>query len=356
MYGRHSEAPLPVVAAYSPANCFDTAIEAARIALKYRTPVIRAQRRLHRQRQPSRGASPTSPRCPTSPCSSPPSSTTQRRLAPRSSGRTCAIRDPGPPVGHPRHAEADAPRRRPREEDGAATSATRPRTTSGCRPARRRRSPGIRSNDNPARSGSRRCDSMPMSACSAGGRRGCHRRCRAAHASPRRQGGVGFISPISTAAPKLGEVLKKYRELSCRAQPRSAVSIVRPSTSRRKAVTKVRACPSTARELETDDRRSVCNEKTPSCGHHQEGLDQRPGGRWCPGCGDYGILLAVQQLMPELGVRPENTGVHQRHRLQQPLPVLHEHVRHARHPRPRPGDRHRPRRRPPRPRRLGDHR
>ena len=29
--------------------------------------------------------------------------------------------------------------------------------------------------------------------------------------------------------------------------------------------------------------------------------------RWCPGCGDYGILLAVQQLMPELGVAPENT-------------------------------------------------
>ena len=29
--------------------------------------------------------------------------------------------------------------------------------------------------------------------------------------------------------------------------------------------------------------------------------------RWCPGCGDYGILQAVQQLMPDLGVRPENT-------------------------------------------------
>lgn len=29
--------------------------------------------------------------------------------------------------------------------------------------------------------------------------------------------------------------------------------------------------------------------------------------RWCPGCGDYGILLAVQTLMPELGIRPENT-------------------------------------------------
>jgi 2-oxoglutarate ferredoxin oxidoreductase subunit alpha len=40
LYGRHAEAPLPVVAAYSPAQCFDAAIEAARIALKYRTPVI----------------------------------------------------------------------------------------------------------------------------------------------------------------------------------------------------------------------------------------------------------------------------------------------------------------------------
>jgi 2-oxoglutarate/2-oxoacid ferredoxin oxidoreductase subunit beta len=29
--------------------------------------------------------------------------------------------------------------------------------------------------------------------------------------------------------------------------------------------------------------------------------------RWCPGCGDYGILLAVQTLMPELGVAPEQT-------------------------------------------------
>ncbi len=29
--------------------------------------------------------------------------------------------------------------------------------------------------------------------------------------------------------------------------------------------------------------------------------------RWCPGCGDYAILKAVQRTMPELGVRPENT-------------------------------------------------
>jgi 2-oxoglutarate ferredoxin oxidoreductase subunit beta len=29
--------------------------------------------------------------------------------------------------------------------------------------------------------------------------------------------------------------------------------------------------------------------------------------RWCPGCGDYAILKAVQRTMPDLGVRPENT-------------------------------------------------
>jgi 2-oxoglutarate ferredoxin oxidoreductase subunit alpha len=40
MYGRHGESPLPIVAAATPADCFAVAIEAARIALKYRTPVI----------------------------------------------------------------------------------------------------------------------------------------------------------------------------------------------------------------------------------------------------------------------------------------------------------------------------
>jgi 2-oxoglutarate/2-oxoacid ferredoxin oxidoreductase subunit alpha len=40
MYGRHGEAPLPIVAAQSPADCFDAAFESVRLALKYRTPVI----------------------------------------------------------------------------------------------------------------------------------------------------------------------------------------------------------------------------------------------------------------------------------------------------------------------------
>ena len=40
MFGRHGEAPLPIVAARTPSHCFDAAIEAVRIALKYRTPVF----------------------------------------------------------------------------------------------------------------------------------------------------------------------------------------------------------------------------------------------------------------------------------------------------------------------------
>ena len=40
MYGRHGEAPLPIVAAYSSPSCFWAAIEAARIAVRYMTPVI----------------------------------------------------------------------------------------------------------------------------------------------------------------------------------------------------------------------------------------------------------------------------------------------------------------------------
>ena len=40
MYGRNGEAPVPVLAAQSPADCFETAIEAIRIAIKYRTPVF----------------------------------------------------------------------------------------------------------------------------------------------------------------------------------------------------------------------------------------------------------------------------------------------------------------------------
>jgi 2-oxoglutarate ferredoxin oxidoreductase subunit alpha len=39
LFGRNAESPVPVVAASTPGGCFDAALEAARLALKYRTPV-----------------------------------------------------------------------------------------------------------------------------------------------------------------------------------------------------------------------------------------------------------------------------------------------------------------------------
>ncbi|MFN8163544.1 MAG: 2-oxoacid:acceptor oxidoreductase subunit alpha [Solirubrobacterales bacterium] len=40
IHGRHGESPLPVIAPSTPAGCFDSAVDAARIAVRYRTPVI----------------------------------------------------------------------------------------------------------------------------------------------------------------------------------------------------------------------------------------------------------------------------------------------------------------------------
>ena len=40
LYARHGDCPLPVLAAHSPSDCFECAMEATRIALKYMTPVI----------------------------------------------------------------------------------------------------------------------------------------------------------------------------------------------------------------------------------------------------------------------------------------------------------------------------
>ena len=40
IHGRHGESPLPVIAASTPAQCFEAVLEATRIAVTYRTPVI----------------------------------------------------------------------------------------------------------------------------------------------------------------------------------------------------------------------------------------------------------------------------------------------------------------------------
>ncbi|CAL9327628.1 hypothetical protein SUDANB23_00009 [Streptomyces sp. enrichment culture] len=64
--------------------------------------------------------------------------------------------------------------------------------------------------------------------------------------------------------------------------------------------------------------------------------------RWCPGCGDYAVLAAVQGFMPELGLARENivfvSGIGCSSRF-----PYYMHLRDALHPRPRPRHRHRTR-------------
>ena len=78
--------------------------------------------------------------------------------------------------------------------------------------------------------------------------------------------------------------------------------------------------------------------------------------RWCPGCGDYAILNAVQGFMPELGIPKERIVFVSGHRLRGPVPVLHGDVRRALDPRPRAGDRDGARDGPLGPVRVGDRR
>ena len=57
--------------------------------------------------------------------------------------------------------------------------------------------------------------------------------------------------------------------------------------------------------------------------------------RWCPGCGDYAILAAVQAVFPELGIARENFVDRFRYWLLEPVPLLHEYLRVPHHPRAR---------------------
>ena len=50
---------------------------------------------------------------------------------------------------------------------------------------------------------------------------------------------------------------------------------------------------------------------------------------WCPGCGDFGVLAAVQKALVDLQIPNHECGHDQRHRLLVQLPRLYQHLRHA---------------------------
>ena len=110
VYGRNGDAPMPVIAARSPADAFDCAIEAVRIAVQYMTPVM-----LLTDGYIANAAEPWKV----------PDMCDLYAVPGRISGRRarrrlpalCARREAGAALGQARHAGPDAPHRRHREAD-----------------------------------------------------------------------------------------------------------------------------------------------------------------------------------------------------------------------------------------------
>ena len=146
MYGRHGEAPLPIVAAYSPAQLLRRRDRGGPHRAQVPHAGDPAVATATSPTAPSRGGCPTSTRCPTSRV---PFATELNHIDDDGNAGVLAVPprpgDARPTVGDPRHARSDAPRRRAREGGRhAATSTTRPRTTSGwsaCGPPRSPASP-----------------------------------------------------------------------------------------------------------------------------------------------------------------------------------------------------------------------
>ena len=132
MYGRHGESPLPIVAAATPGECFDAALEAVRIAVKYRTPVVLlADTFLSNSSEPWR-----LPDVDALPEIDPGFATEPNH--PRRLPALPARREPGAAVGRARHARPAPPDRRAGEGGRHRQHLLRPREPRAHDPAARR--------------------------------------------------------------------------------------------------------------------------------------------------------------------------------------------------------------------------
>ena len=247
MFGRNGESPVPIVAPRSPADCFDAAIEAARIATKYRTPVILlSDGYLANGSEPWRDPGGRRPARPA------------RRLRHRAQqdprrrqhgvlALPARPRDPGPAVGGARHRRPRAPHRRHREGRRHRQHLLRPGQPRphGAHPAGQgRRHRG----DDPAARGRR----PERAGAGAGARLGLHLR-PDRRGLPRRARDTASRSRRPTCAtstrsrPTLGEVLQRLRQgADARDEPRpaGAAGPRRGSSSTPSATTRCAGCRS----------------------------------------------------------------------------------------------------------------
>ena len=315
LYGRHGEAPLPVVASYSPAQCFHAAIEAARIALKYRTPVM-----LLSDGYLANGSEPWKlPDVDSLPDISVPFATELNHVdddGDRSSGRTCATPRtlarpwaiPGTPGLMHRVGGLE-------KADGTGNIDYTPENHerwSICAPRRSQRSP---TTSRRPRSTAIRCRRLMLGW-------GSTWAAIDAAVQRRRRAGVkvakAHITHLSPLPPDLGDILGRYRkvivpELNTGSSPPPPRHVPRRRSVGHQGagpavqVSRDRSTPSTSARQSRHERTEHVMSTAQVAVTTKKDWTSDQEVRWCPGCGDYGILLAVQQLMPELGVDPENT-------------------------------------------------
>ena len=334
LHGRHGESPLPVVAARDARRSASTrSTRRSRIAVSYRTPVILlSDLFLANSSEPWRipGRSATCRRSTRDFATDPPED-----AVPALRARRRTARGRGPSRARPGSRTASAAWR---SRTAPARSPTTAPTTRDDRAA-----PAKVAGIDGARPRGRRATTAPSCSCSAGAR-------ATARSAPARGGCATRGGRVATAhlrhlQPAAGEHRRGAAPLRARARAgdehaASSRTSCGPVPGRRRVATarsRASRC-SPSRDSEQRDHEAARAEPTLTKADFQS--DQET--RWCPGCGDYAVLAAVQGFLPELG-HPARAGrVRVRHRLRRALRLLHGHVRDARHPRPRARARDRP--------------
>ena len=326
MYGRHGEAPVPIVAARTSSHCFEAAIEAVRIAVKYRTPVF-----LLSDGSLANGAEPWKL----------PELSELPEIDPGFADATNHTNEDGTEAFWP-YKRDETTLARPwaipgtaglehrigglEKEDGTGNVSYDPQNHELMIRLRAAKVAGIAADippvwlDDPDGRGG-----APLLALGWGSTYGsiqaAVRRVRArglsvAHAH------LVHLNPFPS---DLGEVLAAYpRLLVPEANLGQLSRLVRAEfLVDARSLTKVQGVVFRAAEIEQAMLAMLNGEDPPSYAAESEGgadmtdvvvplttrkdwtSDQEV--RWCPGCGDYSILAAVQMLLPELEVRRETT-------------------------------------------------
>ena len=346
MFGRNGESPVPIVAPQSPGDCFDAALEAARIAVTYRTPVM-----LLSDGMLANGSEPWRiPEIAELPAIDPGFATHANHGDGRR-GRVLALParrgHARPALGGPGHRRPRAPDRRAGEGRRARQHLLRPRQPRlhGPHPAgqgrpRRRLDPaaGGRRPGRPGQGAGPRLglDVRPDRRRRPPGAQGRLPRRAGPPAPPQpvpprprrrplplRQGARAGDEPRAAEHAAAGEVPRRRRRLQPR--PGAAAQGRRARRGDRRAGRPCRGRPRRPHhdpeEASRDHHRPARRPAVPRPAQRHRGRARLDEGapaqtgkdftsdqevRWCPGCGDYAVLKAVQGFLPDLGLRREN--------------------------------------------------